>query len=190
MAIKKTLYRRQPGCFFFFGFSLCPLAATRDCIFSLLSGICAYAWRSPASCATANKVPVAHQLFDTPLVYLILCTNFASPIPITHHYMLRHAYSTASDARLVSAPLLQAREAGRPGCFLSSIRVLMHPTVAGIHPTVRVNPNKHTIRVVGPYPLGQPLLTLTASPLPAAGSSPLGRPAPHPHLSPCHFRLR
>ena len=34
MAIKKALYGRQPGCFY-----LCPLAVTRDLVFSLVSGI-------------------------------------------------------------------------------------------------------------------------------------------------------
>ena len=38
MAIKKALYGRQPGCCYFF-FSLCPLAVTRDFVFSLVSGI-------------------------------------------------------------------------------------------------------------------------------------------------------
>ena len=38
MAIKKALYGRQPGCFYFW-FSLCPLAVTRDLVFSLVSGI-------------------------------------------------------------------------------------------------------------------------------------------------------
>ena len=37
MAIKKALYGRQPGCFYFW-FSLCPLAVTRDLVFSLVSG--------------------------------------------------------------------------------------------------------------------------------------------------------
>ena len=38
MAIKKALYGRQPGCFYFW-FSLCPLAVRRDLVFSLVSGI-------------------------------------------------------------------------------------------------------------------------------------------------------
>ena len=38
MAIKKALYGRQPGCFYLW-FSLCPLAVTRDLVFSLDSGI-------------------------------------------------------------------------------------------------------------------------------------------------------
>ena len=38
MAIKKALYGRQPGCFYFW-FYLCPLAVTRDLVFSLISGI-------------------------------------------------------------------------------------------------------------------------------------------------------
>ena len=38
MAIKKALYGRQPGCFYF-DFLLFPLAITRDLVFSLLSGI-------------------------------------------------------------------------------------------------------------------------------------------------------
>ena len=38
MAIKKALYGRQPGCFYF-RFSLCPLAITRDLVFSFVSGI-------------------------------------------------------------------------------------------------------------------------------------------------------
>ena len=37
MAIKKALYGRQPGCFYFW-FSLCPLAVTRDLVFSFVSG--------------------------------------------------------------------------------------------------------------------------------------------------------
>ena len=37
MAIKKALYGRQPVCFYFL-FSLCPLAITRDLVFSLVSG--------------------------------------------------------------------------------------------------------------------------------------------------------
>ena len=44
MAIKKALYVRQPGCFYFW-FSLCPLAVTRDLVFSLASEI-------------FNKVPI------------------------------------------------------------------------------------------------------------------------------------
>ena len=38
MAIKKALYGRQPGCFYF-GFSLCPLAVTRDFFLSLVPGV-------------------------------------------------------------------------------------------------------------------------------------------------------
>ena len=38
MAIKKALYGRQPGCFYFL-FSLSPLAVTRDLVFSFVSGI-------------------------------------------------------------------------------------------------------------------------------------------------------
>ena len=38
MAIKKALYGRQPGCFYFW-FSLCPLAITRDLVFSFVSEI-------------------------------------------------------------------------------------------------------------------------------------------------------
>ena len=38
MAIKKALYGRQPGCFYFL-FSLCPLAVTRDLAFIFVSGI-------------------------------------------------------------------------------------------------------------------------------------------------------
>ena len=38
MAIKKALYGRQPGCFYFW-FSLCPPAVTRDLGFSLVSEI-------------------------------------------------------------------------------------------------------------------------------------------------------
>ena len=38
MSIKKALYGSQPGCFYFL-FSLCHLAVTRDLVFSLVSGI-------------------------------------------------------------------------------------------------------------------------------------------------------
>jgi hypothetical protein len=38
MAIKKALYGRLPGCFYFL-FSLCPLAITRDLVFNFSSGI-------------------------------------------------------------------------------------------------------------------------------------------------------
>ena len=38
MAIKKALYRRQPGCFYLW-FSSCPLAVTTDLVFSFVSEI-------------------------------------------------------------------------------------------------------------------------------------------------------
>ena len=68
MAIKKALYGRQPGCFYFL-FYLCPLAATRDLVFSLVSGI-------------FNKVPsfthfgLRKLLFCITLITCVFCGSF------------------------------------------------------------------------------------------------------------------
>ena len=66
MAIKKALYGRQPGCFYFW-FSFCPLAVTRECFLRLVSEIFnkvpSFTYFGCKSCYFYSEILFLHEVY-------------------------------------------------------------------------------------------------------------------------------